>query len=77
MTTIKISVKSKTDADLLIRMLKNVSFVEFIEETSEAPAVNRQFDNIQSVLKELKGVKVFSEIEDPALWQRKIREEWE
>ena len=76
MTTLKVSVKNKRDASLLVRLLKRVSFVEKIEEVEKPkPAIN-QIAKVTSYLAKNSNMSLFSDIADPVTWQKKLRDEW-
>jgi hypothetical protein len=77
MTTIKVSVKNKSDANLLIRMLKKVTFVDRIEEITDTTSAQNQVQQLQLVLDEYRDLDPFAEIQNPSHWQKKIREEWD
>ena len=79
MTTIKISVKNKRDANLLYRMLKKISFIDTVEKADvliheEKPG---QFEKMNAILDAMSGNELFKEITNPVTWQKKLRNEWE
>ena len=76
MTTIKVSVKNKRDASLLIRLLKRVSFVEHIEEIEKTQSTINQVAELKSYLDKNSSVSLFSDIADPVTWQKRLRDEW-
>ncbi len=76
MTTLKVSVSNKNDANILIHLLKKMSFVQEIEEIQDTGEQNNQIEKLQSILKENHDLDPFSEIDDPAEWENQIREEW-
>lgn len=76
MTTIKVSVKNKRDANLLIRLLRKVSFVEQIEEIEKFEPTSNQVADLKSYLDKNSSTSFFSDIADPISWQRNLRDEW-
>lgn len=76
MTTIKVSVKNKRDANLLVRLLKRVSFVEKIEEVEKPQPLIDQIAEVTSFLAKNSNISLFSDIADPIIWQKKLRNEW-
>ena len=77
MTTITVSVKNKRDAGLLIRMLRKLSFVERVEEVNKVTAKANQFEELKAFLATNSNLVFFSEITNPVLWQKNLRNEWE
>ncbi len=77
MTTIKVSVKNKRDANLLIRLLRRVSFVDQIEEVDSPTVTTNQVDELTIFLNRNSDASLFSDIQDPVAWQKKLRDEWE
>ncbi len=77
MTTIRISVKNKRDAGLLIKMLKKISFVERVEEVVVIDAPVNQFEKLKTFLASNSNSGFFSDITDPSTWQKQLRNEWE
>ncbi len=76
MTTLKISVKSKDDANMLISMLQKMSIVQHIEQIETSETQQNQRKKLSALLKKRKPKKMFSEITDPVDWQRGLRDEW-
>ena len=76
MTTIKVFVKSKRDAGLLIRLLRKVSFVEQIEEIEKSDLSINQVAAVKSYLDKNSSASFFSDIVDPVSWQKNLRDEW-
>ncbi len=79
MTTIKISVRNKQDANLLYRMLKRISFVDNVEkaESNENEINTGQFSELSKLLAGMAGQDLFRNISDPITWQQNLRNEWE
>lgn len=78
MNTIKVSVKSGKDANLLIRLLRSLSFVSKVEQIKEEHA-NRpidQYHQLQQILEKAKEQELFKEMDDPSQWQNEQRDEW-
>ena len=79
MTTLKISVKNKRDANLLYRILAKLSFIEKIEkiENDQPPAEGKQYSLLKSILSKQANPELFKNIQDPVKWQKDLRNEWE
>lgn len=77
MTTIKVSIKNKRDAGLLVRMLRRMSFVEKVEEIGEARPHANQFNKLRSYLASNSSSFIFADIKDPVSWQKSSRNEWQ
>ncbi|HEY2581021.1 MAG TPA: hypothetical protein VGI43_04405 [Mucilaginibacter sp.] len=80
MTILKITVEDE-QADLLRKLLQEVSFVKSIEEE---PSVSTEPGKDESVLERIKKIQqeigsknLFKDIKDPVEWQREIRKEWD
>nr|NQU93023.1 hypothetical protein [Bacteroidota bacterium] len=77
MNTIRVSVKSGTDLQLLIRLLKSMNMVISVEEEQvETVDQESQYQKINYVLKKYASSSLFSKIVDPVNWQREMRDEW-
>ncbi len=80
MTIIKVTVEDES-ADLLKKLLKEVSFVKSIEEepividTLQEP--EPPYARIKKILDDAKGKNLFEEIKDPSEWQHELRKEWD
>jgi len=79
MTTIKISVRNKRDADLLYRMLKKIPFIDRVEKADSLTNEKwvDQFEKIKKIMAAMAGPALFSDITDPVSWQKEMRNEWE
>ena len=78
MNTIKISVRSGKDANLLIRLLKSLNFVssvELIDEKKAKRSVNH-YAQLQNALDKITREEPFRDIEDPVQWQKEQRHAW-
>lgn len=69
MTTLKVSVSNKSDANVLVHLLKKMSFVKDIEEIQETGEQKNQIEKLQSILEENHDLDPFGEIDDPAEWE--------
>ncbi len=76
MTTIKVSIKNKRDAGLLVSLLRRMSFVEKVEEVGEARVKANQFDKLRVFLASNSNSSYFGQIADPVSWQKSLRHEW-
>ncbi len=77
MTTIKVSVRNKRDAGLLIRILKRMSFVENVEEIRKEKVSEDQFGKLKEYLNLNSNPRYLSHIIDPVEWQKNLRNEWQ
>ena len=79
MTTIKVTVEDE-NADLLKKLLQEVSFVKNVEEevvVNKSHEAKSSYDRIKKLLNEAKGKNLFADIKDPVEWQRELRKEWD
>ena len=74
MATIKITVDNKKKARLLTNFLRNMNFVEKIEE--ESTVVGDQYEILKKMFNDLEPNQIFREIDDPLKWQKELRNEW-
>lgn len=79
MTTIKISVKNKRDANMLYRMLKRIPFIDNVEKEDSPSRETQtgQFEKIRKIITADAGANLFKNITNPATWQQELRNEWE
>jgi len=79
MTTIKISVRNKRDANLLYRMLKRIPFIDRIEKEDpiSMDKGTGQFGKIKNLMAIMAGPELFKQITNPVTWQQDLRNEWE
>lgn len=79
MTTIKISVKNKRDANMLYRMLKRIPFIDNVEKEDSLSRETHtgQFEKIKNVMTAMAGADLFENISNPVTWQQSLRNEWE
>ncbi len=76
MTTIKVSVKSDSDAQILINLLHSTKMELSIESDVEASEQKNQFQKLDAILKKYAANDLFNKIDDPVAWQKEIRDEW-
>jgi hypothetical protein len=80
MKVLKITVEDE-QADLLRKLLQDVSYVKKIEEEHDVMTEENNkktvLDRIKKILDEAKGKDLFKDIEDPSEWQRELRKEWD
>ncbi|MCF8366754.1 MAG: hypothetical protein K9H16_13280 [Bacteroidales bacterium] len=76
MTTIKVSVKSDSDAQILINLLNTMKMELSIESDIEASEQKNQFQQLNAVLKKYASKDLFNKIDDPVAWQKELRDEW-
>jgi hypothetical protein len=79
MTTITIHIDNEQNAQLLERMLKELSFVEDIEISNEPDYFREPKGSYQRLKKTFDKINkdvVFKNIENPSKWQKNIRDEW-
>lgn len=79
MTTIKISVRNKRDANLLYRMLKRIPFIDRIEKEDPSTRLKEtgQFEKIKNLMDIMAEPELFKHITNPVAWQQNLRNEWE
>ncbi len=79
MTTIKISVRNKRDANLLYRMLKRIPFIDRIEKEDPIASDKKtgQFEKIKNLMATMAEPELFKQISNPVIWQQNLRNEWE
>ena len=77
MTTLRIIVNNRKNAQLLTKMLKSMVFVKKVEEDLSVTQETDQFVILKSILNAIKPDSIFSNVTNPVEWQKKIRDEWE
>jgi hypothetical protein len=79
MTTIKISVRNKRDANLLYRMLKRIPFIDRVEKEDSLTGDKGtgQFEKLKNIMATMAGSELFNQITNPVTWQQDLRNEWE
>jgi len=77
MTTLRIIVNNRKNAQLLAKMLKSMVFVKKVEEDLSVTQETDQFVILKSILNAIKPDSIFSNVSNPVEWQKKIRDEWE
>jgi hypothetical protein len=77
MTTLRITVNNRKNAQLLTKLLKSMVFVKKVEEDLPITEGTDQFVMLKSIFDAIKPDSIFSNIPNPVEWQKKIRDEWE
>jgi hypothetical protein len=77
MTTLKITVNNRKNAQLLTKMLKSMAFVKKIEEDLPVSQNTDQFVTLKNIFSAIKPDSMFRDIMNPVEWQKNIRDEWE
>jgi hypothetical protein len=77
MTTLKITVDNRKHAILLTKLLKSMAFVKKVEEDLPVSKMTDQFVILKNAFNAIEPNSLFSKINDPVEWQKKIRDEWE
>lgn len=77
MTTLRITVDNRKNAQLLTKMLKSMVFVKDVEEDLIVNQNENQFVMLNRVLKTIKPNSIFNTLDNPVIWQKEIRDEWE
>ena len=77
MTTIKITIDNRKNAQLLTKMLKSMAFVKNIEEEQPVIPNSNQFLILQNFFYSIEPNSLFRNINNPVEWQKNIRDEWE
>jgi len=80
MTTITIKVNDLTQASILEKMLRELSFVEDVEvQNSDQNIVAEppgSYEKIKSTLESINPDDLFPNIDNPSEWQKNFRDEW-
>lgn len=77
MHTIRVSLRNKADAQLLMSLLRTMNIVENVQGEPELLVHNdNQYTKLLKVLDNLASPSLFSKISDPVKWQKEIRNEW-
>jgi hypothetical protein len=77
MTTLRITVNNRKNAQLLTKLLKSMVFVKNVEEDLPVTQGADQFVMLKSIFDTIKPNSIFNKIPNPVEWQKKIRDEWE
>lgn len=77
MTTLKITVNNRKNAQLLTKMLKSMAFVKKIEEDLPVSQNTDQFVTLKNIFSAIEPDSMFHDIMNPVEWQKSIRDEWE
>lgn len=77
MTTFKVSVKDSEDANLLIKLLRRMTFVQNVEEIEKDNNHSQSFNKLKDFLESNADHNFFKDIKDPRDWQKGLRNEWE
>jgi len=77
MTTIKITVNNRKNAQLLTKLLKSMSFVNNVEEDLPISPNSDQFVSLKHFLNTIEPNTLFRTINNPIEWQKEMRDEWE
>jgi len=75
MNTISVTVEQANHAFMLAELLKNIRFVQDVAVDIEKPSKG----NVEAVQKALDGIRsenLFSDIDDPVEYQKRLRDEW-
>jgi hypothetical protein len=80
MTTITIKVNDSTQASLLEKMLRELSFVEAVEiqntDSNIVAEPEGSYGKIKSALESIDAKDIFTTIDNPSEWQKNNRDEW-
>ena len=77
MTTLKITVNNRKNAQLLTKLLKSMAFVKKVEEDMPIPQKANQLVSLKNFLSNIEPDSVFRTINNPVEWQKELRDEWE
>ena len=77
MTTLKITIDNKRQAQLLTKLLKSMAFVKKVEEDIPVTQVKDQYVILKSIFNTIEPNTLFNNIDNPVDWQKEIRDEWE
>jgi len=73
MRTIKVSVNSDTDAQMLINILNSMKMELRIESDVKPIKNDKQYHKLETLLKEQASSDLFKNITDPVQWQKEMR----
>jgi len=77
MRTIKVSVNSDADAQILINLLNSMKMELRIESDVKPIKNDKQYHKLEALLKEQASSDLFKNITDPVQWQKELRDEWQ
>jgi len=77
MKTIKVSVTSDADAQILINLLNSMKMELSIEPDAKATIKDNQYLKLEAILKNQASSNLFKKITDPVQWQKELRNEWQ
>jgi len=77
MTTIKITVNNRKNAQLLTKLLKSMAFVNKVEEDLPISQNANQLVSLKHFLNTIEPGSMFRTIKNPVEWQKELRNEWE
>lgn len=77
MTTLKITVDNRRNAQLLTKLLKSLAFVKKVEEDIPHSYETDQFGTLKKIFDSIEPNTIYNNINNPMEWQKKIRNEWE
>jgi hypothetical protein len=77
MTTLRITIDNRKNAQLLTKMLRSMAFVKKIEEDLPVSQTENQYVQLKNIIHAIKPGSLFCEINNPVEWQKNIRDEWE
>ncbi len=79
MTTITIHIDKKENAELLEKMLRELSFIEEIEVSNDENMVNEpkgSYLKLKRSLDQIDKNYAFKNVDNPSKWQQDLRDEW-
>ena len=74
MSTILVTVEQSNHAFMLVEWLKNIRFVQNV--TIDDKTMNGNAEAVQKALDSIASKHLFSDIIDPVVYQKRIRDEW-
>lgn len=75
MTTLKITVNNRKNAQLLTKLLKSMAFVKKVEEDLPISQTANQYESLKHFLNNIEPESVFRTINNPVEWQKELRDE--
>ncbi|MDR2148916.1 MAG: hypothetical protein LBE91_20945 [Tannerella sp.] len=75
MSTISVTVEQAGHAIMLAEWLKNIRFVKSVTIDTDKTA-NGNVEAIQKALDSIQSKHLFTDINDPVVYQRRLRDEW-
>lgn len=77
MTTLKITIDNRKNAQMLTKLLRSMTFVKKVEIDLPIPQIANQYMSLKKFLDTIEPESVFQTITNPLEWQKNRRDEWD